>query len=122
MTGPQPSNDDLLMDLIKTNRRTDGETMTQEQYKKHGEYNPWQATSKYGTWTKAKTTAGIYKNTSAENTITDKELLKDIKQVKREAEDTVKVKDYKKHGTYSISTIYDRFESFSKARKKAGNI
>jgi len=43
MTGPQPTEDKLIKDLILTNRRTDGKTITRKQYEKHGDYNPWQA-------------------------------------------------------------------------------
>lgn len=122
MTGPQPSEDDLLLDLIKTNRRTEGETLTKKQYLKHGDYNPWQAVNRFGSWHNAKASAGIYKRDIDKTRITDKQLLKDIKRVHDQLDKQVTVEDYKKHGTYSISTIYNRFPSFTSARGKAYNL
>jgi len=122
MTGPQPTEDRLLKDLIKTNNRTEGETLTKKQYKKHGEYNPWQAANRFNSWNKARASAGIYKEQSTGKQITDKELLKDLKKVNEQVEGLMNVSDYKQHGNHSISLIYNRFDSFPTARSKAYNI
>jgi len=122
MTGHQPTEDDLLMDLIKTNRRTEGETMSKKQYEKHGDNNPWQAVNRFGSWEEAKATAGIYKNSIERQTITKKDILEDLKKVNDETEGLLTVEKYKEHGQYSISSLYNRFDSFTTARSKAYNI
>jgi len=122
MTGPQPTEDRLLMDLIKTNKKTEGETLTKKQYEKQGNYNPWQATNKFGSWNEAKASAGIYKENTDKKRLTDKQILKDLKQVNNQVEDVITVEDYKEKGNHSISNIYNRFNSFTKAREKAYKI
>jgi len=122
MTGPQPTEDDLLMDLIKTNRSTEGETMTQKQYEKHGDYNPWQAVNRFGSWNNARASAGIYQDQRTGKKIKDKEILEDLKKVSENTEGQAKTQDYRDKGEYSISLIYNRFSSYSSAREKAYNI
>lgn len=122
MTGHQPTEDRLLKDLIKTNRSTEGETMTQKQYEKHGDYNPWQAANRFGSWNEARASAGIYKEQSTGKQVTDKDILQDMKQINEDTEGLMKVKDYREHGKYSTSLIYNRFNSFTTARSKAYNI
>lgn len=122
MTGTQPTEDDLLRDLIKTNKSTEGETMTQKQYEKHGDNNPWQAVNRFGSWNEAKATAGIYKKSVDKQRTTDKQILEDLKKVNQETEGLMKVEDYREKGKYSITLIYNRFNSFPTARSKAYNI
>jgi len=119
MTGFQPSEDTLLKDLIKTNRKTEGETITKKQYEKEGDYNPWQAANRFGSWNEAKASAGVYGETR-KNKVSDKELLEDIKRVSEQNE--LSTKTYREHGNHSISTIYNRFESFETAKEKAFEI
>lgn len=119
MTGIQPTEDRLLMDMIKTNRRTEGETMTQKQYETHGKYNPWQAANRFGSWNEAKASAGIYKKQREKTRTSEKKILKDIKKVKEKTGGTPTVKDYRDHGKYSVSLVYKRFNSFTEAREKA---
>jgi len=122
MTRPQPTEDDLLMDLIKTNDRTDGETITKKQYKKHGDYNPWQARNRFGSWNEAKASAGVYKEDTDQRIYTDTEILEDMKQVNDKVDGLMTIDKYREHGKHSISSIYNRFNSFTKARAKAYNI
>jgi len=117
MTGPQPTEDELLMDLIKTNRRTDGDSLTKEQYEKHGEHNPWQAANRFNTWNEARASAGIYKENVRPQEITDKDILDDLKKV--HDENKLTVDKYREQGRYSITLIYDRFDSFTSAKNKA---
>lgn len=122
MTGIQPTEDRLLMDLIETNRETSGETMTKKQYKKHGDYNPWQASNRFSSWNEAKAAAGIYKQNPDKKQVKDTEILKDLKRLNNKTEGEITVGDYKKHGKYSIGLVYNRFDSFPTARSKAYNI
>jgi len=122
MTGHQPTEDDLLMDLIKTNRSTDGDTITRQQYKRHGDHNPWQAVNRFGSWREARAAAGVFREETGKKQFTDKEILKDLKKVNQKIEGLMTVEDYKKHGNISISLIYNRFDSFPTARSKAYNI
>lgn len=122
MTGPQPTEDDLLKDLIKTNRRTDGDTMTQKQYQKHGDHNPWQAANRFGSWNQARAAAGIYKDRRRKPAVKDLEILEDMKKVNDETEGLLTVEKYREHGEYSITAVYNRFNSFPSARAKAYNI
>jgi hypothetical protein len=122
MVGPQPTEDRLLMDLIKTNRRTEGETLTKKQYEKDGDYNPWQAANKFGSWKEAKTSAGVYREKQRDKEISDQELLEDLKQVHEDKQGYPSVADYKEEGCYSISTMYNRFGSFKTALGKVVNM
>jgi len=119
---PQPTEDRILMDMIKTNRRTDGDTITRKQYEKHGDYNPWQAVNRFGSWREARAKAGVFREETRNKTYTDKEILEDLKKVNENVEGLMTVSDYKEHGEISISLIYNRFGSFTSARSKAYNI
>lgn len=122
MTGPQPTEDDLIMDLIQTNRSTDGDTITRKQHEKHGEYNPWQAVNRFGSWRQARATAGVFREDSGRNKASNTEILEDMAKVNEQVDGHLKIKDYREKGEYSISLIYNRFESFTSARAKAYNI
>lgn len=112
----QPTEDDLLMDLIKTNKETDGKTMTRKQYEKNGDYNPWQAVNRFGSWREARASAGVYAEHDTSR-ITDNEILEDIKDKAVDGEITAR--EYRDKGEYSASTVYNRFDSFESARSKA---
>lgn len=114
-----PTEDQLLTDLIKTNRRTEGETISREQHMEEGEYNPWQVESYFGSWNEGKKTAGVYRESPDLRQMSDEDILRDMKRVNNEVEGHLQVEDYKERGEYGISTIYNRFESFKKARNKA---
>lgn len=116
MTGFQPSEDTLLKDLIKTNRITAGETISKKQYEEEGDYNPWQAANRFGSWNEAKATAGVYAETR-ENNVTEEELLEDLERVSEET--NLSTTSYREHGKYSLSTYYNRFQSFESAKEKA---
>lgn len=92
--------------------------MSQKQYQRHGDHNPWQAANKFGSWNKAKAAAGVYKKNPDQTRITDKQLLEDLKKINDNTE-SVTVQNYRKKGKYSVSLIYNRFESFPAARRKA---
>lgn len=50
----------------------------------------------------------------------DKELLKDLKEVNDEFDHPVKKREYEEHGKSSTTTIRNRFGSFNDAKRKAG--
>lgn len=109
----QPTKRDLVEDLIVTNRRTDGETVTMKQHEKHGEYNPWQAVTRFGSWYEAKTSAGVYRPPSkVRREVSNQELKDDVQRVRNEVEDFT-VQDYREKGNYSASLIYRRFDSIN---------
>lgn len=122
MTGTQPTEDQLIKDLILTNRETDGDTITRKQYKHHGEYNPWQAVNRFGSWREARATAGVFRQDPGRNKTSKQEILEDMAEVNEKVEGHLQVKDYRQHGNFSISLIYNRFPSFTTARNKAYNI
>jgi len=122
MTGPQPTEDKLIKDLILTNRRTDGDTITRKQYEKHGDYNPWQAVNRFGSWREARATAGVFREESGRNKTPKHEILKDMAEVNKQVDGHLNIEDYREHGQFSVSLIYTRFDSFTDARNKAYNI
>jgi hypothetical protein len=113
-----PTKDDLLMDMVKTNRRTPGETMTSLEYTEHGEYDRHHATRRYGSWEEAKAAAGIYKY-GDQYQISEQALLADIKRVDSEVDGKVTVDDYREHGEHHLRTYYHRFDGFAEARDRA---
>jgi|APHM01.1.fsa_nt_gi hypothetical protein len=122
MTGPQPTKDRLILDMVETNRETEGKTITQNQYEKHGKYNPWQARNRFGSWSEAKASAGVYSNQRRRNKVTGKKILEDLKEVNGLTENKLTVQDYKDKGSYSLSSLYNHFDSFDTAVRKAYNI
>jgi len=122
MTGPQPTEDKLIKDLILTNRRTDGKTITRKQYEKHGDYNPWQAVNRFGSWREARAKAGVFREETGKNKTSKREILEDMKNVNNKVDGHLTIPDYREHGQYSVSLIYTRFDSFTDARNKAYNI
>jgi len=118
MVGPQPTEDDILLDLIKTNRRTEGETLTKKQYKEHGEHNPWNAVNRFNTWNEAKQTAGVYKDNPDTTRISREDIVDDMAEIYEE-KGKLDVQTYKEHGQYSISTVYNKFDSFNQPRHQA---
>lgn len=117
MVGIEPPEDRIIKDLIKTNRRTEGQSLTMEEYREHGEYNPRQASNRFGSWNEARATAGIYKERTKK--ISENKLLKDLADADKKVQGRLTVEKYREHGEYSVNTIYNRFNSFSSARKKA---
>lgn len=53
--------DELILDLVKTNRQTPGETMTAQTYREEGKYSVQMCRSKFDTWNNARKAAGIYR-------------------------------------------------------------
>lgn len=119
MTGPQPTEDNLLLDLIKTNNETEGKTITKEEYKEHGDYNPWQAANRFGSWKEAKTSAGVYHPEPDRKRISNQELLEDLGRVNEKVDGQVTIPEYREQGKYSVSLFYNRFDSWETARQKS---
>lgn len=113
-----PTKDELILDMKKTNQRTEGETMTSTTYSEEGKYDRHHARRRFGTWKNAKATAGIYKYGHGYD-ISEEELLQSIRDVNQKVEDRATTNDYREHGEYQLRTFYNRFESFVEARKKA---
>ena len=110
------SDDDILEDLIKTNRRTNGETISKQQYREHGNYNVKTPVRHFGTWNNAKQRAGVYAEERTKQ-ITEEQLLDDLKTVKNQCEELT-TETYREHGNHSLMTIYNRLGSFKKARNQ----
>jgi len=115
-----PTEDDLLLDLIKTNQSTEGTTLSKKQHEKHGKYNPWQASNKFGSWNKAKARAGIY-GEERKPKVTNKEILKDLKKCLNQV-DKLTADKYRDIGNHSLTTLYSHFDSFSQAKQQAENL
>jgi len=108
--------DEILEDLIKTNRRTDGITISKEQYREHGSYSVKTPVRHFGTWNKAKERAGVY-GEERKKQITEEQLLDDLKNVE-DSYGELTTETYREHGNHSVMTIYNRFGSFKKARNQ----
>ncbi len=117
VSGAPVSEAELLADLRRVADTISESTVTQKQYRQLGKYDHSTQASRFGSWNKALTAAGlgIYERS------TSFELLADLRRVAgATSQSTVSQKQYKELGKHDHMTLASRFGSWKRALAAAG--
>jgi hypothetical protein len=117
--GTQISDEELLSDLKRVAKEI-GESPTATQYREHGEYSSVTIQERFDSWNKAKKQAELSANSPGGSTISDQEILQDLKSVAEQLGRSPTQSEYNDHGEYTFSTVSRRFGSWNKAKEEAG--
>lgn len=82
----------------------------------HGKYAPVTYHRRFGSWREALMEADFE---TEHRGVSDEELLADLERLADELGKPPTTDEVREHGTYSLRTYYDRFESFIAARERA---
>jgi len=113
---------ELIADLRYVASELKSDSLTQQEYKKHGKFGVTIFYNRFGSWSNALEKAVLKSGKSRTRIIIgDEELITDLKRVSFELEnDSVTRDEYKRHGKFHSATLEDRFGSWIKAKEKAG--
>lgn len=116
------TNDQLIADLIRVASQLKTDSLTQEEYKKHGKFGDTIFWYRFNGWSKALAKAGLKNGKSrAKIKIKDTELITDLQRVSSKLKnDSITRDEYSQHGKFHSATLEDRFGSWIKAKEKAG--
>lgn len=114
-----PDRDTLLCELRRV-AETVGAPPTANDYREHGNYSVSPFYDEFGSWTEAREAAGVDGEVPNPRRIEPEQILGDIQQVAESVDGVPTKGDYKEHGKHSISVVYRRFDSWTKARQEAG--
>jgi hypothetical protein len=110
---------EIINDIRNVAAQLKKPTITQAEYRKHGQFSPDIARRRFGSWSKALAEAGLGKtrnlNISADNCIND---LKAVAE--RLGKSKVTHEEYREHGKYSSSPFLRHFKSWFNACESAG--
>jgi hypothetical protein len=116
------SEDEILSDLQRVADKV-GETPTQSQYQKHGEYSRSPFQRIFGSYNEAVRSAGFEPNQQVApgtDPIDTDDLLADLQRVAEEVGYTPTQKQYEEYGEHSPHTLVRNFGSFNNAVEAAG--
>ena len=114
------SDEELVADLKHVASELKTDSLTQEEYNKHGHFHPRSITRRFGSWLDALAKAAL-KRRRTKSRVKDAELIADLKRVSFELKNESVTKDeYDQHGKFHSTTLADRFGSWIKAKEKAG--
>ena len=126
------SDEELLRDILRVRTIYGKETLTREEYKRHGKFGHNTFLRHFGGWNEALKLCGITANAQqcagaqgGHNyaQVTDEQLLDDLKRVANIlCKTTFSSGEYKKYGEWSISTYFRRFGTWNNALGNAGLI
>ncbi|HHT9113569.1 MAG: HNH endonuclease [Planctomycetes bacterium] len=114
--------EELIADLRHVASELKTDSLTQQEYKKHGKFGVSIFYNRFGSWSNALAKAGLKNGKSRTKIIIeDEELITDLKQVSFELKnDSVTRDEYNRYGKFHSATLEDRFGSWIKAKEKAG--
>lgn len=116
------SEDELIGDLCNVAKKLQSDYVSRSTYEKEGKYSASPFISKFGSWLGALKRAGLRteRNVTEYKKISDSELLENIQSVAKYLSKTsITTSEYKDYGSYSISIILDRFNSWEETLQKA---
>jgi hypothetical protein len=113
------SDKELIADLRRVAELLGTETMSQDQYKLHGEFSRSTYRNRFGNWNNALIKSGI--KISNEKDISDEKLIADLRRVAGLlGTETITKDQYELHGKYSRGVQSNRFCAWNKALLRAG--
>ncbi|MGD0519462.1 MAG: HNH endonuclease [Thermoguttaceae bacterium] len=113
------SDEDLIKDLISVAKKLGKETVTRDEYDKHGRYSEGTLRRRFDGWLAALERSGL---SATKDYYTDEQLINELQRIaKLPGIDVLSRETFKKYKKISSATnIERRFGSWSKALKKAG--
>ncbi len=112
------SEKEMIADLKRVASHLRKDSVTQEEYNKHGEYHSTTLRRKIGSWFTILSKAGLEKTRNLG--LTDEELISDLRRVSRKLKnDAITTAEYEQHGQYSKSAFSYHFGTWFKALEKA---
>lgn len=124
------SDEELLEDMKRVAKQLNKETISRDDYKKHGKYSYSTFQKRFGGWNKAITLCGMTLNplqlAAAQSTyqygnISNEDLFSDILRVCSQlGKETISSGEYNKHGMYSTHTCFKRFGTWEETLLNAG--
>jgi len=114
--------EELIEDLSYVASELKSDSLTQQEYKKHGKFGVTIFYNRFGSWSTALAKTDLKSGKSRTKIIIeDEELIADLKRVSFElTNDSVTRDEYNRHGKFHSATLEDRFGSWIKAKEKAG--
>lgn len=110
--------EELLADLQAVAEEVDGR-VTEEKYAEHGTHGPTTHRRHFGSWSAAKTAAGVV--TESEYSLDESDVLGDIDRVAREVEtDYVTVAQYENRGEYRPEALPETLDFWERAWSTVG--
>lgn len=110
--------EELLDDLAAVATQVDG-VVTQEAYDRKGSYSSRTLIERFGGWTDAKKRVGVNRDGVTDRTPTE-ELLNDLQETSERVDDVLTQEEYAELGSFSPTTMKNRFGSWSEAKERAG--
>jgi len=115
------SNDELLNDLKKVAENLNTTYLGKIDYQKHGRFSYHTISRRFGSWLNALKLAKLDNSKDDYRSISDDELLNDLKKVSAIInKNSITKLEYEKHGRYSPYGFNKRFGSWFNALEKAG--
>ena len=118
VAGAPVTDAELLEDLQLVATLLQQRTVTQGQYRKFGKFSHSTQSSRFGTWSQALVSAKLI---AREKQIAIELLCADVRRVAEfSGQLAVSMQLYRKHGSYDVGTLVDRFGSWKKALADSG--
>jgi len=111
------TDDELKADLVRVREKL-GHSPSRREYEETGNYSSSTQKRRFGSWSKAKETAGLEESVGWK-IINPDDILDDLRRVASYIGKTPSKNDYLEHGKYSISPISNAFGSFNEGKEAA---
>lgn len=121
-SNPTYTDDEIIKDIKRVSNRESGR-LSSTTYSKHGDPSVTTVINRFGSWKNALEEAGLepqQQNSQYTSRISEEEILEEIRNVAKTVDWVPSASDFREHGDISISTVRNRFDSWTEARKKAG--
>lgn len=111
--------DELLDDLAAVGHEVDGR-LTKELYDRKGDYRARTIIDRFDGWVEAKQKVGVYVGEHSPDKASKEELCEDLRTVNESVDGTLTQEAYAEHGSFSPTTMKNRFNSWAQAKEEAG--
>lgn len=111
---------EVIEDIAAVARQLRKNTLTEDEYQRHGKYSPGMARRRCGSWLQAVADAGLSRERKNEKISAD-EFIPDLKRVANLlGKSSVTGADYQEHGRFSPSAVINHFGTWFSALDAAG--
>ncbi len=121
LPNPRISDDVLINDVKRVSLLLNQNAVTKDDYNRYGKFNASTLQRRFQSWGNILEKAGLQQSINYHPTMTDTELIMDVKQVALLLKkNRVTIDDYNRHGKFNAATLQNRFQSWTKVMKEAG--